>query len=276
MADAGAEATFDLNVLRVDGRQFRVGVKLGDTIEDVKRNLTALLNADPSNPEPVSPERLRLLAAQQPLEDDLTVGECGLALESIVTYQERSADGSGVIDYTIAGEFPKGTSADWSPPAKFQPVTSETTERHRRMMRILCEFSHQKMTISNMYENEEEKTNWTVIEPDVSDHELFFRISLPDEGNYECAVTGLRWEITKSTTIDYRYCSWREYAPIIVIQKAEFSGPLFNILAEDSVITAIHLPHFICLKGTDRKIDYTFAIFHVKESSYSKLVVFIL
>uniref|UniRef100_A0A4W3JQS9 Ubiquitin-like domain-containing protein n=1 Tax=Callorhinchus milii TaxID=7868 RepID=A0A4W3JQS9_CALMI len=40
--------------------------------------------------EPVSPERLRLLAAQQPLEDDLTVGECGLALESIVTYQERS------------------------------------------------------------------------------------------------------------------------------------------------------------------------------------------
>lgn len=77
-----------------------------------------------------------------------------------------------------------------------------------------------------------------------------FRIYLPEEGFYECFITGLRWEIKSAITIAYRYCSWNEYAPIIVIKETEYCGPLFNIVAEDNVVTAIHLPHFVCLKGT--------------------------
>ncbi|GCC36779.1 hypothetical protein chiPu_0015277 [Chiloscyllium punctatum] len=213
---------FELTVMMVDGNQIIVDTKPTDTIEDVKINLIDEVNRTSYEPFNLEPSQLKLLHGHIQLEDDSTVAECGLGIESIIVTDSKCmchfvylpSDGVFLI-------FGKG--------GIWELLTSKNQDAQDK----------------------------TCIKPRVR----------RDKGSYECSITGLRWEIKSAITIDYRYCSWNEYAPIIVIKQSEFSGPLFNIVAEDNIVTAVHLPHFICLK--DRTLSYTFAIFHVKERSYN-------
>ncbi|XP_072357015.1 uncharacterized protein [Scyliorhinus torazame] len=243
--DADDSDTFELTVVMVDGSQVIIDVRLSDTIEDVKINLIEEFNRTSYEQMNLDPAQLTLLHGHIQLEDDSTVAECGLGMESMIVTDVKYPDGTGTIDYTISGKFPKGTSADWGPPSEIESLTLGTSGEieFRRL-------GHRRLKSCRICRFKDDDVKWIVIKPKVSEHDMFFRIFLPDEGFYECSITGLRWEIKKAITIDYKCCSWNEYAPIIVIKQSEFSGPLFNIVAEANIVTAIHLPHFICLKGT--------------------------
>ncbi|XP_072923050.1 uncharacterized protein [Hemitrygon akajei] len=272
MSDVGDESdSFELTILLLDGSQVSVQVKANSTVEDVKFSLISQTSQDLRR----TPERMRLLYRQVQLQDDDTVEECGLTSASVVVQDDTTPSGSGTIEYTIAGEFPQGTSADWTPAIELDTNTSEFQSPPERATRFNVLGQHRLKSCDICGFKDEEK-KWRVVEPDVSDGDMHFRISLPGEGFYECAITGLRWEIKGAITITYRYCSWSEYAPIILIKKSEFCGPLFNILAEDDIIKAIHLPHFICLKengkvsfqeGSDEDVSQRESSLPVKEQS---------
>ncbi|XP_069792258.1 uncharacterized protein [Narcine bancroftii] len=260
--------SFALTIWLVDGSRVTVKARPSDTVEDVKVSVIGEIERSTSHRGRWTPEGVNLFSRQLPLADDDTVAECGLGPESVVVQQTKTPDGSGTIDYTIAGKFPQGTSADWNPLVEFEINTSES-QSPSESTNIFDELGCHRVKSCDICGLKDEETKWRVIEPHISKHDIHFRIFLPDEGFYECSITGLRWEIKRAVTITYRYCSWNEYAPIILIKKSEFCGPLFNIVAEDNIVKAIHLPHFICLKDTDRMIENTFAVFYVRGRSYT-------
>ncbi|XP_055511878.1 uncharacterized protein LOC129709482 isoform X1 [Leucoraja erinacea] len=263
--DSDESNSFEVTVLLADGKEVRVEVRPDDTIEDVKERLIAEIEGSSWQVGRWSPELITLASGHLPLNDDDTVAESGLRAESAIVQHYTTPDGSGTIDYTIAGTFPQGTSSDWTTSIAFEPSTTESERTSGHDNRFL-ELGYNRLKSCDICGLKDDETKWRVVEPQVSERDLHFRIYLPEEGFYECFITGLRWEIKSAITIAYRYCSWNEYAPIIVIKETEYCGPLFNIVAEDNVVTAIHLPHFVCLKDRHRK--NIFAIFYVREQSY--------
>ncbi|XP_078277566.1 NACHT, LRR and PYD domains-containing protein 1b allele 2-like isoform X2 [Rhinoraja longicauda] len=258
--DSDESNSFEVTVLLADGKEVRVDVRPDDTIEDVKGKVIAEIEGSSW-----SLDLFTLMSGHLPLNDDDTVAESGLRAESAIVQNYTTPDGSGNIDYTIAGTFPQGTSSDWTTSVAFEPSTTESEHTSGHGNRFL-ELGYNRLKSCDICGLKDEETKWRVIEPQVSEHDMHFRIYFPEEGFYECLITGLRWEIKSAITIAYRYCSWNEYAPIIVIKETEYCGPLFNIVAEDNIVTAIHLPHFVCLKDRNRK--KIFAIFYVREQSY--------
>uniref|UniRef100_A0A670I2H3 Uncharacterized LOC114597929 n=1 Tax=Podarcis muralis TaxID=64176 RepID=A0A670I2H3_PODMU len=91
-----------------------------------------------------------------------------------------------------------------------------------------------------------------------------FWLKLDDEGIYQCAITGLIFEVTKAAVIEYSLLSWTKYAaylkdPWIVV------GPIFDVKCKSpSVLTSIQFPHALCLN--DHSSDVTFNVFHFKSN----------
>ncbi|GCB61335.1 hypothetical protein scyTo_0014320 [Scyliorhinus torazame] len=82
--DADDSDTFELTVVMVDGSQVIIDVRLSDTIEDVKINLIEEFNRTSYEQMNLDPAQLTLLHGHIQLEDDSTVAECGLGMESMI------------------------------------------------------------------------------------------------------------------------------------------------------------------------------------------------
>ncbi|XP_078277569.1 uncharacterized protein LOC144605839 isoform X4 [Rhinoraja longicauda] len=195
--DSDESNSFEVTVLLADGKEVRVDVRPDDTIEDVKGKVIAEIEGSSW-----SLDLFTLMSGHLPLNDDDTVAESGLRAESAIVQNYTTPDGSGNIDYTIAGTFPQGTSSDWTTSVAFEPSTTESEHTSGHGNRFL-ELGYNRLK--------------------------------------SCDICGLKDE-------------------------TEYCGPLFNIVAEDNIVTAIHLPHFVCLKDRNRK--KIFAIFYVREQSY--------
>ncbi|XP_060130409.1 uncharacterized protein LOC118093934 isoform X3 [Zootoca vivipara] len=91
-----------------------------------------------------------------------------------------------------------------------------------------------------------------------------FWLNLDGEGIYQCTITGLIFEVTKASVIEYSLLSWTKYAaylkdPWIVV------GPIFDVKCKSpSVLTSIQFPHALCLN--DHSSDMTFNVFHFKSN----------
>lgn len=82
-----------------------------------------------------------------------------------------------------------------------------------------------------------------------------YRLKLDAEGIYECAVTGLVFEVTKAAVIEYSLLSWSKYAAFV---KGPWivGGPIFDVkCASPSVLTSIQFPHALCLNGKDCPVN---------------------
>lgn len=87
-----------------------------------------------------------------------------------------------------------------------------------------------------------------------------FWLKLDTEGIYECAITGLVFEVSKAAIIEYSLLSWSKYAAFV---KGPWivGGPIFDVrCALPSVLTSIQFPHALCLN--DHLSDMTFRVFH--------------
>eukprot|EP00062_Callorhinchus_milii_P016419 gi/632967668/ref/XP_007900105.1/ PREDICTED: caspase recruitment domain-containing protein 8-like [Callorhinchus milii] len=139
---------------------------------------------------------------------------------------------------------------------------SNTAGRERRPVKEFEEYKR----ISCELCGEEDSSKWIMVEPKVhSENEMMFSVSLPGTGDYECSKTGLRWETNTKTIISYRYGSWKKDVSMMN-SDLQICGPLFDFHVKGQV-TAIHLPHFLCLKGCTPKDELK--IIHVKDGNYS-------
>ncbi|XP_077204684.1 caspase recruitment domain-containing protein 8 isoform X2 [Paroedura picta] len=91
-----------------------------------------------------------------------------------------------------------------------------------------------------------------------------FWLNLDAEGVYQCAVTGLIFEVTKAAVIKYSLLSWSKFASYIK-EPWIVGGPLYDVTCTStSVLTSIQFPHTFCLN--DHLSDTTFKVFHFKNN----------
>ncbi|XP_048362506.1 caspase recruitment domain-containing protein 8 isoform X2 [Sphaerodactylus townsendi] len=90
-----------------------------------------------------------------------------------------------------------------------------------------------------------------------------FLLKLDAEGVYQCAVTGLIFEVSKAATIKYSLLSWSKYSDYIK-EPWIVGGPIFDVTCTPtSVLASIQFPHTLCLN--DHLSDTTFKVFHFKK-----------
>uniref|UniRef100_A0A674IUY5 FIIND domain-containing protein n=1 Tax=Terrapene triunguis TaxID=2587831 RepID=A0A674IUY5_9SAUR len=76
-------------------------------------------------------------------------------------------------------------------------------------------------------------------------------VHLPGAGSFRCSETELGFEVRAAVTIQYGYDSWDRHLSASEKQQWMVAGPLFNIRVEPAgAVAAVHLPHFLCLRGT--------------------------
>ncbi|XP_068103539.1 protein mono-ADP-ribosyltransferase PARP14-like [Hyperolius riggenbachi] len=77
-----------------------------------------------------------------------------------------------------------------------------------------------------------------------------FSLELESAGLFCCQMTGIKFMVTGPVVIDYSLESWSDYLKDVPEDKYEIISPLFRIQPQEStVVSAVHLPHFLCLKG---------------------------
>ncbi|XP_034360918.2 NACHT, LRR and PYD domains-containing protein 1a-like [Arvicanthis niloticus] len=76
-----------------------------------------------------------------------------------------------------------------------------------------------------------------------------YQVQLPVAGSYHCPSTGLHFVVTRAVTIEIKFCAWSQYLDKTSLQHSHMvAGPLFDIKAEQGAVTAVYLPHFVCLQ----------------------------
>ncbi|XP_041920433.1 uncharacterized protein si:dkeyp-97b10.3 isoform X1 [Alosa sapidissima] len=89
------------------------------------------------------------------------------------------------------------------------------------------------------------------------------QLTLACEGTYECAVTGLVFEVSQSVRIKYCVLSWSKFGSFLK-DSWKFAGPIFDVDCDPAILKSIQFPHSLCLADEDS--DVTFSVLHVKDS----------
>ncbi|XP_007502538.2 caspase recruitment domain-containing protein 8-like [Monodelphis domestica] len=93
-----------------------------------------------------------------------------------------------------------------------------------------------------------------------------FLLKVDSEGTYQCARTGLIFEVNKKTDIKYSVLSWSKYADLVV-KPWIVGGPLFDVKCDPAILVSIQFPHSLCLGHHDSLM--TFKVFHLTKSGPS-------
>ncbi|XP_074154197.1 caspase recruitment domain-containing protein 8 isoform X2 [Sminthopsis crassicaudata] len=90
-----------------------------------------------------------------------------------------------------------------------------------------------------------------------------FLLKVDCEGTYQCARTGLIFEVNKKTDIKYSVLSWSKYADLVV-KPWVVGGPLFDVKCDPAILVSIQFPHSLCLGHHESLM--TFKVFHITKS----------
>ncbi|XP_068102673.1 NACHT, LRR and PYD domains-containing protein 1a allele 5-like [Hyperolius riggenbachi] len=76
-----------------------------------------------------------------------------------------------------------------------------------------------------------------------------FRLELRSAGLFRCTETGIKFQVTQPTVIEYKVEHWNDYIKYIQSKGPEVLGPLFSIKTpKPNTVSAVYLPHYLCLK----------------------------
>eukprot|EP00079_Xenopus_tropicalis_P033431 XP_017947202.1 PREDICTED: uncharacterized protein LOC100487218 [Xenopus tropicalis] len=91
-----------------------------------------------------------------------------------------------------------------------------------------------------------------------------YRAHLPWKGLFRCFDTGIQFFVNTPAVIDFELVSWGCYSKHLQENRLETVGPLFNIRVLSGQVSAVYLPHYVCLKkGGDVDVK-KFKIIHYK------------
>ncbi|XP_053556328.1 NACHT, LRR and PYD domains-containing protein 1a allele 5 [Bombina bombina] len=97
-----------------------------------------------------------------------------------------------------------------------------------------------------------------------------YRIRLESSGLFYCSKTGIKFQVTSPVTIEYELDldPHHHYKKLIQEHNYVRVGPIFNvkISAEPGVVSAVYLPHYVCLKGGDVDLS-RFKVGHFKDDN---------
>ncbi|XP_017578464.1 NACHT, LRR and PYD domains-containing protein 1 homolog [Pygocentrus nattereri] len=114
----------------------------------------------------------------------------------------------------------------------------------------------------------QDKTEWKLIEPvamaTLLNEDIKYRISVAP-GRYECTVTGLCWENSDEVEMEYHLSDWDHVREFLEKYNFQPCGPLLDVTVISGELTAVHLPHFLCLDSLASLSD-EIRVLHVEDA----------
>ena len=105
------------------------------------------------------------------------------------------------------------------------------------------------------------------MEPDVSTEKRVSTYSLSSPaGRYECSESGLRWSCAGQVTLQYRFTDWHLLAGELPHMQYRPAGPSMDIKLISGELQEIHLPHFLCLGGSQSCLKDAVKVLHKQDS----------
>ncbi|XP_044131185.1 NACHT, LRR and PYD domains-containing protein 1b allele 3-like [Bufo gargarizans] len=72
------------------------------------------------------------------------------------------------------------------------------------------------------------------------------------ESMFHCRQTGIKFEVESKAIIEYSLEYGNDYFNLIQENGCELLGPIFNVQVKDGRVSAVYLPHYVCLEGFRR------------------------
>ncbi|XP_062394871.1 uncharacterized protein LOC134082866 isoform X2 [Sardina pilchardus] len=109
--------------------------------------------------------------------------------------------------------------------------------------------------------------HWVRVEPDVSTEESVstYRLSSP-AGSYECSESGIRWLCAGPVTLQYHFIDWQVLANELPYMQYRPAGPSMDIKLISGELEEIHMPHFLCLGGSQSSLVDAVKVLHKQDS----------
>ncbi|XP_062382364.1 NACHT, LRR and PYD domains-containing protein 12-like [Sardina pilchardus] len=113
-----------------------------------------------------------------------------------------------------------------------------------------------------------DSSHWVLVKPEVSTEESVSTYSLSSPaGSYECPESGLRWTCAGPVTLQYHFTDWHVFAEELAHMQSRQAGPLMDIRLMSGELEEIHLPHFLCLGGSEAsEVCDAVRVLHGRES----------
>lgn len=105
--------------------------------------------------------------------------------------------------------------------------------------------------------------SWVPVNPRVSAEEGVPVFDLHSTaGQHQCTKSGLRWVCDDEVTLRCMYVSWGSFRTKLSQSHYRPIGPLIDITVRSGKLKQIHLPHFVCLGGSDQTMQSNIRIMH--------------
>ncbi|XP_062382930.1 NACHT, LRR and PYD domains-containing protein 1 homolog [Sardina pilchardus] len=115
-----------------------------------------------------------------------------------------------------------------------------------------------------------DSSHWVLVKPDVSTEESISIYSLSSPaGNYECSESGLRWTCAGPVSLQYHFMDWYLLIDELPHMQYRPAGPSMNIKLISGELGEIHLPHFLCLGGSQSSLKDAVEVLHKQDSGVS-------
>ncbi|KAM7090074.1 caspase recruitment domain-containing protein 8-like isoform 1-T1 [Ciconia maguari] len=246
-ADSPSEIRVFINSM--EGKMFALPVSLDDTVRELK----AKLNAQDSS---LTPETGMLLYNSREMKDDLTLRHYEITPNCFLVFCTQ-------LQPTLQGAaWPKGVERGGEavkPEFLDSALRRQSASLHKTLTgKALrrAEATYHRLKLASALGEKHYccmKEDLPKVMPEITrdflKYRTVYRAHLPGAGVFQCSITGLSFEVKSAVTITYRYATWTRHLSKADQEMWVPAGPLFHIEVQAGVVQAVHLPHFICLRG---------------------------
>ncbi|XP_076153843.1 NACHT, LRR and PYD domains-containing protein 1 homolog [Alosa pseudoharengus] len=205
----------------------------------------------------------------QYLSELLKIPQC--KLEKLVvddgTFLKKSpaaAAASASSSHSDAAELHLRDKAQQDPGAQLLSLDTHTEDHHNDATQRSCESCGEVP----------DSSHWVLVKPEVFTEESVSTYSLSSPaGSYECSESvlsaqrdGLRWTCAGPVTLQYRFTDWHLLADELPDMQYRPAGPSMDIKLISGELEEIHLPHFLCLGGSQSSLKDAVEVLHKQDS----------
>ncbi|XP_076153842.1 uncharacterized protein LOC143137495 [Alosa pseudoharengus] len=168
-----------------------------------------------------------------------------------------AAAASASSSHSDAAELHLRDKVQQDPGAQLLSLDTHTEEHHNDAPQRSCEFCAEVP----------DSSHWVLVKPEVSKEKSVSTYSLSSPaGSYECPESGLRWTCDGPVTLQYCFTDWHVFAEELAHMQSRQAGPLMDIRLMSGELEEIHLPHFLCLGGSEASVRDAVRVLHGRES----------
>ncbi|XP_041937812.1 NACHT, LRR and PYD domains-containing protein 3-like isoform X2 [Alosa sapidissima] len=175
------------------------------------------------------------------------------------TFLKDSPAAASAYSSHSAAELNLRDKAQQDPGAQLLSLDTHTEDHHNDVPQRSCESCAEVP----------DSSHWVQVEPEVSTESVStYSLSSP-AGSYECPESGLRWTCAGPVTLQYRFTDWHLLTDELPHMQYRPAGSSMDIKLISGKLEEIHLPHFLCLGGSQSSLKDAVEFLHKQDSGVS-------